>query len=92
MRAEDVIDTRFTPTRFRAGYDQDQVDDLLDRITATFAAAEQGRGPGPLTADEVVAARFQPTKFREGYDQGEVDDFLAEVVVALRAAETPAAG
>jgi DivIVA domain-containing protein len=92
MRAEDVIATRFTPTRFRDGYDQDQVDDLLDRITATFAAVEQGRGPGPLSADEVVAARFQPTKFREGYDQDQVDAFLDQVVVALRAVEPSAAG
>lgn len=91
MLAQDVVATRFTPTRFREGYDQDQVDDLLDKITATFAAVEQGRGLGPLTADEVVAARFQPTKFREGYDQDQVDAFLDQVVTALRAVESPAA-
>lgn len=91
MLAQDVVATRFTPTRFREGYDQDQVDDLLDKITATFAAVEQGRGPGALTADEVVAARFQPTKFREGYDQDQVDAFLDQVVTALRAVESPAA-
>jgi len=91
MLAQDVVATRFTPTRFREGYDQDQVDDLLDKITATFAAVEQGRGQGALTADEVVAARFQPTKFREGYDQDQVDAFLDQVVTALRAVESPAA-
>lgn len=31
LTAEDVVLQRFMPTKFREGYDQDQVDDFLDR-------------------------------------------------------------
>ena len=84
MRAADVADKRFQPTKFRQGYDQGQADDFLDRVRTTLAGYEQGRPSEPLTPEDVVAARFTPTVWREGYDQGQVDDFLDEVVVALR--------
>lgn len=32
ITAEEVVLTRFRPTKFKEGYDQDQVDDLLDRV------------------------------------------------------------
>lgn len=34
MRPEDVVNARFTPTKFREGYHQDEVDDFLDEIVA----------------------------------------------------------
>ena len=89
MRAQDVAEKRFQPTKFRRGYSQDDVDDLLDRVQATLAAAERGdrtvAGDRMVTPEDVVAVRFHATKWQEGYDQDEVDDFLDEVVVALRA-------
>ncbi len=89
MRAQDVAEKRFQPTKFRRGYSQDDVDDLLDRVQSTLAVAERGGRPVPgdrtITPEEVVSARFRATKWQEGYDQDEVDDFLDEVVVALRA-------
>ncbi len=32
LTCEDVIRARFTPTKFRAGYSQDEVDDFLDKV------------------------------------------------------------
>ena len=32
LTPEDVINKRFQPTKFREGYDQDEVDDFLDEI------------------------------------------------------------
>lgn len=89
MRAQDVADKKFQPTAFRNGYSQDDVDDLLDRVQAMFAAAEQGdrpaTGAGTVTPEDVAASRFRRTRMKPGYDCDEVDDFLDEVVVALRA-------
>ena len=34
LTAEDVINKRFQPTKFREGYDQDEVDDFLDEVVA----------------------------------------------------------
>ncbi len=89
MRAQDVADKRFQPTMFRKGYSQDDVDDLLDRVQATFAAAERGDRPATgartMTPEVVAASRFRRTRMQPGYDCDEVDDFLDEVVVALRA-------
>ena len=84
MSAQDVAQKRFSTTRWREGYDQDEVDAFLDRAQATLAALEQGRAGSGLTPEDVVSMRFRPTRFRPGYAQDEVDDFLDEVVVALR--------
>ncbi len=84
MLAAEVSNARFQRTRWREGYDQDQVDDFLDRVHATLAGYEAGRPVDPLTPEDVTAVRFQPTMFREGYRQDQVDDFIDLVVVALR--------
>jgi DivIVA domain-containing protein len=87
LRATDVLNQKFKPTKFREGYDQDEVDDFLDRVTHALSQLERGEVQhGLMTADQVAAVRFQPTKFREGYDQNEVDDFLARVREALTVA------
>lgn len=36
LAPEDVVNKRFQPTRFREGYDQDEVDDFLDEIVVTM--------------------------------------------------------
>jgi len=88
VRAQDVADKRFQPTKFREGYDQGDVDAFLDRVQAALTAAEQGRPVG-LTPEEVVETRFRPTRFRDGYDQDQVDDFLDDIVAALRPLQRP---
>ncbi|MBU4335778.1 MAG: DivIVA domain-containing protein [Actinobacteria bacterium] len=81
LTAEEVLNSRFRSTRFRDGYDQDEVDGFLDRVVDTLNGKP---GVDPVTVEQVQAVRFTATKFRDGYDQDEVDDFLDRVVEALR--------
>jgi DivIVA domain-containing protein len=34
LSADDVVNKRFNQTKFREGYDQDEVDDFLDEVVA----------------------------------------------------------
>jgi DivIVA domain-containing protein len=80
LSADDVLNSKFEATKFRDGYDQDEVDDFLDRVVATLRARETGASVrGPVTVGELDSTRFQRTKFREGYDTDGVDGLLAEV-------------
>jgi len=96
LTADGVLQAKFQPTRFREGYDQDEVDDFLDTVTDILRSHEAGERIDALAAVELCRnALFQPTKFREGYDQHQVDDFLAELehaflAIAGRGAEAPA--
>lgn len=38
LRPEDVLGQRFRATKFRQGYDQDAVDDLLDEVVVALRA------------------------------------------------------
>jgi len=84
LTAAEVLKAKFAATKFREGYDQDEVDDFLDRVAVTLRARESGTVlPDALTVADVEARRFTTTKFREGYDGAAVDDFLAEVARTL---------
>ena len=41
LTPEDVVNKRFQPTKFREGYDQDEVDDFLDEIIVEFRRLSQ---------------------------------------------------
>lgn len=85
ITSAEVATSRFSPVRFREGYDMNEVDRFLVRVTDTLRSYEQRNGrTAALSAVDVVKARFQPTKFRSGYNQDEVDAFLDQVVAALR--------
>jgi len=84
LTSADLLDARFTVTRFREGYDQDEVTTFLQRASAALAAWEGGTGAPGLTGDEVVRHRFATTKFDNGFDQDEVDALLDRVTGALR--------
>lgn len=74
-----------TPTQFKNGYDEREVDDMLDQVAAALRYYEQGGRPGPQApASPAPGHRFASTKFRRGYDEQEVDDFLSQVIEALR--------
>ena len=66
---------RFAVVRFREGYDQEEVDQFLDRLFGTLEGRPVGR---PVTADEVKAVQFSPVRIRDGYAVEEVDYFLDE--------------
>ncbi|MFV0427481.1 MAG: DivIVA domain-containing protein [Beutenbergiaceae bacterium] len=36
LTADDVLNKKFQPTKFREGYDQDEVDDFLDEVVSTL--------------------------------------------------------
>ncbi|MFC4556381.1 DivIVA domain-containing protein [Georgenia faecalis] len=38
LTADDVLNKKFQPTKFREGYDQDEVDDFLDEVVNTLSA------------------------------------------------------
>jgi len=85
--SQSVSQKTFSVTKFREGYDQEQVAGFLGEVAATLSSYERPTvlgGTVRLTGDDVVNSRFQPTKFRAGFDQDEVDNYLDEIVVALR--------
>lgn len=69
----------------KRGYDEDQVDDFLDRIEAALA------GRDSLTAQDVRDVVFDNAPMiKRGYHQDQVDEFLDVVVDELeRRASTP---
>ncbi|NLI19388.1 MAG: DivIVA domain-containing protein [Actinomycetales bacterium] len=54
LSADDVLNKRFQPTKFREGYDQDEVDDFLDEVVNTLraVAAENDELKAKLAACE----------------------------------------
>ena len=85
LRAEDVDTTTFTQTQFREGYDEREVDDLLEDVAATLRRYESGSPAARFRMDStgIASVRFTPTRLRRGYDHEEVDAFLADVVHTL---------
>ncbi|MER6626404.1 DivIVA domain-containing protein, partial [Streptomyces sp. NPDC000931] len=80
----DIRNKKFHTVRLRPGYNEEDVDALLDRIEATLVALEGGPRTGPLlTADEIRNSRFRTTRMSPGYREDEVDDFLDLVVADL---------
>jgi DivIVA domain-containing protein len=68
----------FSTTR-RPGYDEEEVDVLLDAIRDTFLGLREVR----LTLDEIASTRFTKTRVRPGYVEEDVDNFLEQVKVRL---------
>ncbi|MEU8224979.1 DivIVA domain-containing protein [Kribbella sp. NPDC048915] len=64
---------RFTPVRWREGYDVTEVDAFVDRVMATVNGRPVER---PVTAGEIRTIQFSPVRMSEGYDVEEVDAFL----------------
>jgi DivIVA domain-containing protein len=80
LTSKDVMNKAFTPTQFHTGYDEREVDDLLDKVVGALRYYEQGGRPGPQApASPTEGHRFTSTKFRRGYDERAVDDFLDQV-------------
>jgi DivIVA domain-containing protein len=89
--ADEVLNVKFQSTKFTEGYDQDEVDDFLDRVVATLRAREGGSpADRPVTVADLDERSFTTTKFREGYAQGDVDDFLDGLRAELAGAQVVA--
>lgn len=89
MRSEEVLNEQFRGTRYNLGYDQQEVDNFIERAVNTLRTYEAGQAPQEphVTAQKVDAVRFTQTKFREGYDQQDVDEFLDKLARAFQAHE-----
>lgn len=67
LTPEDVVNKRFTVTKFREGYDQDEVDDFLDSVVVEFRrlASENDELRSRLKAQDSGDAEPAPTPVRE---------------------------
>ena len=93
LTSQEVMNAKFSQATFE-GYEQDGVDELLNRVittlqawetgTATSTAGRAGMPAELLTFHDVMDAKFSGTKF-EGYEQSEVDAFLDRVITTLQA-------
>ena len=70
LTAEDIVNKRFQSTKFREGYDQDEVDDFLDEVLVEMrrVLAENEDLTQKLAASEARIAELQ----RSGGSQGSV--------------------
>ena len=79
LTAEDVLNKKFQPTKFREGYDQDEVDDFLDEIVNTFRV---------MTAEnEQLRANLAAAQVRIGELGGEALEVAAVAPVVAEAEE-----
>ncbi|PSK99568.1 DivIVA domain-containing protein [Murinocardiopsis flavida] len=90
LTPEDIRATRFRSARMRRGYNQEDVDLLLERVEATLRALDRGEDPGRrgVTAAAIESSSFRSTFMTTGYDEGQVDDLLDEIAAELRARES----
>lgn len=44
LTADDVLNKKFQATKFREGYEQDEIDEYLDELVATLRAWDDERG------------------------------------------------
>jgi DivIVA domain-containing protein len=79
--AEWVEARKFSTTRLRPGYAEDEVDAFRNAIRDTFLGL---REPS-LTPDEIRDKQFTTTRLRPGYEEEEVDAFLDEAELRLAA-------
>ena len=90
LTSQEVMNAKFSATRFSEGYEQGAVDAFLDRVITTLQAWETDSVPSAsdpqtaLTSQDVLNKKFSVGKFFEGYEQSEVDAFLDEIMRALR--------
>ena len=64
LTAEDIVNKRFQSTKFREGYDQDEVDDFLDEVVVEMrrVLAENDDLTQKLAASEARIAELQRSR------------------------------
>lgn len=85
LTPEDVVNKRFTITKFRDGYDLDQVDDFLDEVVAEFKRYE----------DEIKALTEEKQKLAEQLEAAKAGVPAQSTAIAEKAAteeSAPATG
>jgi DivIVA domain-containing protein len=76
LTPEDVVNKRFQPTKFREGYDQDEVDDFLDEVVVELRRLNQENEElrqrliaGDSRINELQRSAAQPAAPQAGFDQ-----------------------
>lgn len=57
LSSRDVLNHNFTPTSFRRGYNEREVDDFLDQVVETLRYYEQGGRPGQQAPSQATPPR-----------------------------------
>uniref|UniRef100_UPI00035DA100 DivIVA domain-containing protein n=1 Tax=Nocardiopsis lucentensis TaxID=53441 RepID=UPI00035DA100 len=85
LTAAHIREQQFATTRLTTGYNEQEVDDFLDRAEFTMDVIQQGRPErATLTSAEVERVQFATTRARPGYDPAQVDRFLDILAEELR--------
>lgn len=71
--------SKFSITKFRDGYDLEDVDEFLDHLVLKL----QQDASRPELLQLLGSAQFRVTKFRDGYLAEQVDSFLENLQSAL---------
>jgi DivIVA domain-containing protein len=76
---ERIKNAQFRTTRWSPGYDEEEVDNFLDRLVAIL------RDSGRPALEELRTVQFATTRLRPGYVRQDVDRFLREIGEAAAA-------
>lgn len=98
LTSDDVLNVKFNVSSFKEGYEQDEVDELLDEVTTTMRGLEERIAGSPqssshqaaeilLISRDVRNRRLSTTRW-SGYHIDEVDAFLDQVVSSMEALES----
>lgn len=89
IHAADILAKVFSTSRYREGYDIDEVDSFLDALAANYRILDGVPEHGDhamaldLTPQLIVDQRFKTARFAESYDMSDVDEFLDAIVADL---------
>ena len=86
LTPEDVVNKRFQPTKFREGYDQDEVDDFLDEVVGELRRLT---GENEQLTQKLAACERSVSEGRRG-GGGSVDVTKPVEVAAVRQEPAPA--
>lgn len=86
LTPEDVVNKRFQPTKFREGYDQDEVDDFLDEVVVELRRLNQ---ENEELRQRLIASDARINELQRSADQGGFQQ-PAPVMAAAPPAQQPA--
>ncbi|MCL3860114.1 DivIVA domain-containing protein [Actinotalea sp. K2] len=86
LTADDVLNKKFQATKFREGYDQDEVDDFLDEVVNTLRAVQ---GENDELKAKLAAAERRIAELSRNADNGSGSSAGASGRIQQAAAPTP---
>ena len=87
LTPEDVVNKRFNPTKFREGYDQDEVDDFLDEVVVELRRLNQ---ENEELRQRLVSADSRMAELQRSASQAPAAQAAAPVAMPAPAPEQPA--